>query len=80
MAIPWWYAAIARLMWRWKGVEMASLGAGAGNMILCGRGCGVDDGGHALITNVSFHLVVNVGVSARRWWVPRAGSRDKLDS
>ena len=50
-----------------EGVEMASLGAGAGNMMLCGRGCGVDDGGHALITNVSFYLVVNVGVSARGW-------------
>jgi hypothetical protein len=51
---------------------MASVGAGVGIVVLwcggcCGehvRGSGVDDGGHALVTDVAVYLVVDVGVSA----------------
>ena len=58
-----------------EGAEMASAVADAGVVVLWGLGCGVDDGGHALVEDLSFHLVVNVGISAQRWWVSGAGSR-----
>ena len=52
-----------------KGV--ASVGAGVRIVVLWCRGCGehvrrsgVDDGGHALVTDVAVYLVVDVGVSA----------------
>ena len=54
-----------------EGVEMAIASAGAGIGMLWGRVCGehrcgggVNDGGHASVTDVEFYLVVNVGVSA----------------
>jgi hypothetical protein len=45
-----------------KGIKMASVGAVAG--IVHGRGSGVDDGGHAFVTDVAVYLVVDVEVSA----------------
>ena len=36
------------------GAEMASAVADAGVLLLWDLGCGVDDGGHALVTDVSF--------------------------
>jgi hypothetical protein len=43
-----------------------------------GRVVNVDDGGHALVTDIAFYLVVNVGVAARGWWVARAGCRGEV--
>ena len=64
-----------------KEVKMASVGAGAGIVVMWCRGCdeygrgsGVDDGGHALVTDVAVYLVVDVGVSVGRRWVSGAGS------
>ena len=31
-------------------------------------GC-VDKGGNALVTDVAVHLVVDIGVTSRRWWL-----------
>ena len=38
-----------------------------------GFGADVDDSGITLITDVAFHLVVNVGVDTRRWWLLAGG-------
>ena len=35
-------------------------------------GC-VDEGGNALVTDVAVHLVVDIGVTPRRWWLTGAG-------
>jgi hypothetical protein len=55
----------------WGGVRLCDV-VGVGVVVGC-----VDEGGDALVTDVAVHLVVDVGVAARRWWLTGAGGRGK---
>jgi len=58
------------LMW----VEVAGVRSWLGGCILaCVEGECIGDGGNTLITDVVFHLVVDVGVATRGWWLSWAG-------
>jgi hypothetical protein len=55
-------------------VEVAGVRNWLGGCILAwGEGECTGDGGDTLITDVVFHLVVNVGAATRGWWLSWSG-------
>ena len=62
-------------------VEVAGVRSCLGGCILaCVGGECVGDGGNTLVKDVVFHLVVDVEVATRGWWLSWAGAVEKLES